>query len=145
MSSGLDLGPFLDLGADVLLEAMQTMGTVGDLVRPGAPGAVDPDTAVAAPGTDEMLATEVEMIVIPDRAGSEHRVYPGDREAPDPRWQVLLPPVHVDLRRGDLIAVTASRDQRLVGGTWQISVVLDNTAGVARVVLAHRLPIGGQT
>ncbi len=145
VSSGLDLGPFLNLGADVLLEAMETMGTVGDLVRPGLPGAVNPDTAVAAAGTDTVLDTDVPMIVIPDRAGSEHRVYPGNQEAPDPRWQVLLPPSHVDLRRGDLIAVTASRDPRLIGSRWSISVVLDNTAGVARMVLAHRQPIGGQT
>lgn len=145
VSSALDLGPFLDVATDVLLAAMATMGTVGDLVRPGAPGSVDPDTALAAAGTDVMLATGVPMVIIPDRAGSEHRVYPGNPQAPDPRWQVILPPVHVDLRRGDQIPVTASRDPRLVGSRWQLTVLLDNTAGACRMALAHRVPIGGQT
>jgi hypothetical protein len=58
---------------------------------------------------------------------------------------VILPPEYTDLGRGYLVTVTASRDARLVGGVFTVSVMLDNTAGVGRMALVSRVPIGGQT
>jgi hypothetical protein len=141
----LDLGPVLDRATTLLGQALQTVGTVVDLVRPGPGATVDPETTATVPGAETVLATGVPALVVPDAPGGLERIYPGAREGQEPRIRVLLPPEYVDLRRGDEIRVTESRDERLVGARLTISVMVDNSAGVGRTVLALRVPIGGQT
>lgn len=145
MSSGLDLGPILDLARSVAGDALDTMGTVVTLSRPAAGSTVDPDTALATTPADVVLAKGVPAIIVPDAPGGETRVYPGAPQAQDARTRIILPPDVVELLRGDRVAVTASRDQRLIGGVFMVNVLLDNAAGAVRVALGHRVPVRGQT
>jgi hypothetical protein len=145
MAEGLDLGPVLDVAGGVLLRAIETAGTVGGLWRPTGPPVVDPDTTLRTDPPMTLLAGDVPMLVIADAPGGQERIYPGAREAQDPRWRVILGPTLVDVRRGDVVLVTASRDERLVGARFDVSVLLDNAAGVARRILATRAPERGQT
>lgn len=145
MSSGLDLGPILDLARSVAADALETAGTTVTLSRPATGSTVNPDTAVATVPADEILATGVSAIIVPDAPGGEARVYPGAPQAQDARTRVILPPEVVDLRRGDRVTVLGSRDPRLVGGVFAVTVMLDNAAGAVRVALAHRVPVRGQT
>jgi hypothetical protein len=141
----LDLGPVLDVAGAVLAQAISSAGTVGDLYRPAGPSTVDPETTLRTDPPMTLLAAGVPMLVVPDAPGGAERIYPGAREAQDPRWRIVLGPELVDVRRGDVVVVTASRDARLVDARFDVSVLPDNAAGVARTILATRAPDRGQT
>jgi hypothetical protein len=146
--SSVSISAALDAAAQALAGALATSGTRATFVRPAGPagpGALDPDTlVVTAAAAGAVIRAGVPVFVLPDTPGGTVESFPGAAGVEDPRWRVIAPPDLIDVGRGVLVTVTESRDARMVGRVWEITTMLDNTAGAARVALARAVPERGQ-
>jgi hypothetical protein len=145
----VDLAPALDAAAAALAGALTTAGSRATF-RAAGTATINADTTAATttPGAvvswDGQPAVDVPVIVVPDAPGGVVQVYPGAAGAEDPRWRVIAPPGLTGIGRGVTVEVTASRDARQIGRVWEITTMLDNAAGAARIALARAVPERGQ-
>ena len=141
----LDLGPILDVTGGSVGDVLGTAGTLVTITRPAVVQSVDPATAAATAPAVVVVASEVPALVLLDNPGSLQASYPGALPAEDPRWKVITGPDVTGVLRGDHVTVTESRDERLIGRSFEVTLVQDGSAGVARVAFCRAVPERGRT
>ncbi len=133
----LDIGPLLELGAQLAADAINTSGTVVDIHRnPGGTNraAVNRQTLeVTDPTPAAPLHRALPAIVVAQQSAAQQPQGPNLDEQRDAYVVTLLPTV-TDVRERDEVTVTASLDDRLTGRTLVVLRVADGTAGAVRVL-----------
>lgn len=131
----IDLGQLLDIAGPLAEQAITTSGTHGTITRPDpdAEVTVNPTTLAVTTGTPTPVASGP-AIVIAGRA-TDQPAGP-DLVLAAGQYRILMLPSVVDVQKGDLFTVTASRDPELVDRELHIDAVLADTPGVVRVFQA---------
>lgn len=143
--ASVNLAAALDIATQAVAGALATIGTTVTITRSSPVVTVNLDTLVPTAPAETVLFAAIDAIVAYPNQGSRLEVYPGATQIQEPNWPITLPPQVVDIRRGDRITVNTSRDARLIGKVFEITVVIGTSAGAARQVLASSVPQAGQT
>lgn len=137
----LDIGPLLELGAQLAAEAITTSGTTVDIAR--NPGGLSRATvnratlAVTDPTPPTVLHAAAPAIIIPAQSTAGQPQGPNVEGQKDAYTVILLPGITDVAPTTDEVTVVSSLDARLVGRTLLVKRVADNTAGAVRVLFCE--------
>ena len=135
----IDLGGTFTTVQGLLDQLLPTSGTSLDLARPGPDGHVNPVTLQPAAGGTTTLASGLTGIVVAEGRGQRADPFPG-LERQEAIWRIITPDDAVQPAVGDVYTCTASRNGHLVGRSFLVIALADNSAGAVHIAAGRMLP-----